>query len=393
MENASSVAVTGDLVVRFAGYAAEATQRVMIAPTGSSRVCLNPTFDLAALYALRAPATARIESSFRVGGMDVAVDMQPTRVMTVNDIVWLHPTAPLSAMRDLSAVYVEPNATAVEGLLPTVAARVNFTGGLGAFGYTRAGYTRPAVSLSVGYHSSELMFLEAGEATAWTLTSVSGGTDNDVDVFVFEDAQYSIWASGGAATAWRWRDQVTGSRQTFVAPSAGWYRFVVQNTPDNWVARTVRWNRTPSQEEVVRDSLIAIFEELRARGITYTSITDSYFGSGAQHVRRTQEVVDTSTGNCIDGTFVFSSLLALMGLEPVIVYVNGHAFVGVRAAPGTDARLWFIETTMVGTTASTAWQAYTYGLDEYIAASMPGAYLDIVPVPDARALGITPLPR
>ncbi|MCB9492533.1 MAG: hypothetical protein H6674_10760 [Dehalococcoidia bacterium] len=393
INNSSDSSATGDLVVRFAGYGADATQRVTVPARGTSRVCLNPTFDLSALYALRAPATARIESAFRIGATDAAVNMQPVRVMTVNDIVWLHPTVPLESMRDLSAVYVEPNATAVEALLPSVAARVNFTGPLGAFGYSRGGYTRPATSLSVGYYMSEPTFLESGETTMSALTYVDGGSDDDVDVWVFDDAQYAIWTSGGTATGWRWRDQVTGATQSFTAPSAGWYWYVILNTTDNFVSRTVRWNRTPSREEVVRDSLVAIFQELRSRGITYTSITTSYFGAGTQHVRRTQEVIDTSTGNCIDGTFLFSSLLSLMGLEPVIVYVSGHAFVGVRAAAGSDMRLWFIETTMVGTTTSTPWQAYTHGLDEFIEASMPGMYLDIVPIPEARGLGITPLPR
>ena len=391
LSNAGALPITADLVVRFAGYGADATQSVTLGASSSSRVCLNPTFDLAALYALRAPASARVESSVRIGGTEVATNMAAVRVMTANDVIWSHPTVDLASMRDLSAVYVEPNATAVEGLVASVAARVKFTGGAGAAGYVRNGYTRPTINLSVGYYTSELTFLEAGEQTSWALTSVVGGSTSDVDVRVYDQAQFALWTAGSVATSTAWPDRVTSSTGVFTAPAAGWYHFVILNTPDNWVSRDVTWYRTPSREEVARDSLMAIFSELRARGITYTSISTSFF-AGAQHVRRAQEVIDSSTGNCIDGTFLFSSLLALMDLEPVIIFKSGHAFVAVRAEPGSDSRLWFMETTMVGGT-STPFSAYSYALDEYNAAVTDGdPYLDPVPVPDARALGITPLP-
>lgn len=51
--------------------------------------------------------------------------------------------------------------------------------------------------------------------------------------------------------------------------------------------------------------------------------------------------------NCLDGTVLFASLLELVGIEPLLVLVPGHAFVGWRTGRDVDD-YEFLETTMIG---------------------------------------------
>ena len=62
---------------------------------------------------------------------------------------------------------------------------------------------------------------------------------------------------------------------------------------------------------------------------------------------RVRESILQKSANCIDGAVLFSSLFENIGLEPLIVLIPGHAFVGVRLAPNSRETL-FIETTLVG---------------------------------------------
>ncbi len=96
----------------------------------------------------------------------------------------------------------------------------------------------------------------------------------------------------------------------------------------------------------------AIYKALQDMGFKYSSITgasgksDSIF---TQHIRFVGESLDTSQANCIDGTVMMASLFMKIGLNPVIICVPGHAYVGVYKS--TASKLEFlvpIETTVVG---------------------------------------------
>lgn len=70
----------------------------------------------------------------------------------------------------------------------------------------------------------------------------------------------------------------------------------------------------------------------------------------AQRTRLPAEVLQSKNAQCLEGTILFATLLEAIGLQPYIVRVPGHAFVGWRlnardgAKPGDMA---FVETTMV----------------------------------------------
>jgi hypothetical protein len=95
----------------------------------------------------------------------------------------------------------------------------------------------------------------------------------------------------------------------------------------------------------------AIWDELSAQGVSYVMdpAVLSDFGF-AQRTRLPAEVLQSKNAQCLEGTILFATLLEAIGLQPIIVRVPGHAFVGWRpnaydgAKPGDLA---FVETTMV----------------------------------------------
>lgn len=67
-----------------------------------------------------------------------------------------------------------------------------------------------------------------------------------------------------------------------------------------------------------------------------------------QRVRLPRDVLADGAANCIDGTVLLASLLEAMSLNPAIVTVPGHAFLGYEE--WSDSGDWkFVETTMLGT--------------------------------------------
>lgn len=97
----------------------------------------------------------------------------------------------------------------------------------------------------------------------------------------------------------------------------------------------------------------ALFEELKARGVSYVSDPDVNSGLGfGQRTRLPAEVLASTNAQCLEGSLLYASLLEAIGLSPVIVLVPGHAFVGWRSndADGSKApNVYYLETTMTGT--------------------------------------------
>lgn len=91
-----------------------------------------------------------------------------------------------------------------------------------------------------------------------------------------------------------------------------------------------------------------IFNAVRNSKVAYVNSTMSFGKIGfTQRVRLPKESITLRSANCIDGAVLFASLFENIGLEPVIVLIPGHAFVGVRTSPNSQ-QIWFIETTLVG---------------------------------------------
>lgn len=97
----------------------------------------------------------------------------------------------------------------------------------------------------------------------------------------------------------------------------------------------------------------------------------------------------TASANCIDGSFVFASVAELLGMQPVLIYKTGHAFMGIRSAPESPV-IWPIETTQVGAT-TTPFAAYSTAIEERSAAMGIDPIYQEVDVAMLRGRGVTPL--
>jgi hypothetical protein len=104
--------------------------------------------------------------------------------------------------------------------------------------------------------------------------------------------------------------------------------------------------------QTVRAQAQAIFTALKkdARQ-TYVNSPLSLGATAGQIMQRVRLPSQTlgipGSANCIDGTVLFASLLELAAIEPLIVVIPGHAFVGWRIWRGVD-EYEFLETTMIG---------------------------------------------
>jgi hypothetical protein len=328
------------MLVRLPVYAEPGALEVTVPARGQASGCANPVFDFAALDALRAHAPARVEvalesqTGVELGVREIAIAAAPA-----NEVVFLVPGLDAEQSRDLTVVFVTPGEPAVDALQRDAFGRSVFGGFDSNDPYQRATYPRRAV-LDAGTSAAEELVLEAGESVEWELLEVDDGS-GDIEVEL-EEVQ-----AGGYRSAQSWRACTQGSRAQLV-PGAGRYRLVLRSSD----ARTVTWSRSNTREDVARDTLQALFDTLDERGTRYSNVGRTYF-AGWQRVRRAAEVLSARAANCVDASLLFASVLELIGMEPVIVFATGHAYVGVRAAPGSE-RVWAIETTGVGTMSAAA---------------------------------------
>lgn len=81
----------------------------------------------------------------------------------------------------------------------------------------------------------------------------------------------------------------------------------------------------------VVNQMKAIYDMLHKQKFRYVSDTFSFNSSekAYQHVRTPDRILRDNSGNCLEISILFASLLEAMDLEPVIAFPPGHAIVGV----------------------------------------------------------------
>lgn len=116
--------------------------------------------------------------------------------------------------------------------------------------------------------------------------------------------------------------------------------------------RVERWTGyLEHDEDVVLAQVRAIWETLQEKGTKYSSVTTA---SGAddgvysQHVRFLDQCVEHAQANCADGSVLFASILHKIGIDPYLILVPGHMFLGFSVEAGTDAPTHCLETTLIG---------------------------------------------
>jgi hypothetical protein len=101
--------------------------------------------------------------------------------------------------------------------------------------------------------------------------------------------------------------------------------------------------------EVYRQ-VYALWHALAERDVRYSSITVSAAESetvSSQHVRLIDESINNAQANCVDGSVLLASVLRKIGIEPVLVYVPGHCYLGFYL-DDENKKLELLETTLIG---------------------------------------------
>ncbi len=86
--------------------------------------------------------------------------------------------------------------------------------------------------------------------------------------------------------------------------------------------------------------LAAVHEAVVALGITYVYPPPSFEQQG-QKVRTPEQVLGDRLGTCLDLALLYAGLLEHVGLHPLLVLQQGHAFVGVWLTPGSTPEATF----------------------------------------------------
>lgn len=138
----------------------------------------------------------------------------------------------------------------------------------------------------------------------------------------------------------------------------------------------------------------AIYEALSLSGINYVNSIITFTPDSStfnQRVRLPQETLTHGIANCVDGTLLMASLLEAISLNPAIVIVPGHAFLGWQKWRDKDE--WqYLETTMFATGSfDEACEAAQETVKEWRAADGgKGTLLKQRALKELRAGGITP---
>jgi hypothetical protein len=106
---------------------------------------------------------------------------------------------------------------------------------------------------------------------------------------------------------------------------------------------------THDHDETLKQ-VFAIWSALQKRGLQYSSTTTTPGGSEtvqSQYVRFIDQSLASTQANCVDGSVLFASLLRKISIEPFLVTVPGHMYVGFYLGAG-KSQFVGLETTVLG---------------------------------------------
>ena len=137
----------------------------------------------------------------------------------------------------------------------------------------------------------------------------------------------------------------------------------------------------------------AVFEVLQSRNIKY--VENNGAASLGQRVNYPIETLRKRQGLCLETAVLFASVLERLGYLTYVFFIPGHAFVGwVENIHEDDFDLDYVETTMIGNSSWTFYDANLAGINNYFDPLDDGSYqTDLVvgiPIYQLRYAGIMP---
>jgi hypothetical protein len=162
--------------------------------------------------------------------------------------------------------------------------------------------------------------------------------------------------------------------------------FSSTNAMSGYVGYTSASNTVAQDTAGASDQTAAIYQALKARGVTFGVVDEAFFADRA-NVLYPAETLRAKAATCVEGAFVFTSALESIGMEPVVYFMPGHVFVGVHVAPAKAANhdtMVFLETTLIGQSDFSA--ASSRGADEYATQAAAGKLITI-PLTEGRGQG------
>jgi hypothetical protein len=150
------------------------------------------------------------------------------------------------------------------------------------------------------------------------------------------------------------------------------------------------WKDARGQEIETRLQAKAIYLALQRQRLSYvkSSLT---FGANAgisERIRTPRESIRESSANCIDGSVLFASAFENLAMDPVIVLVPGHAYVGVKLSEKADDYL-YIDSSLTGRVSFDA----AVNIAQRALARYQASQIDRISIHDARQAGIYPMPQ
>ena len=150
------------------------------------------------------------------------------------------------------------------------------------------------------------------------------------------------------------------------------------------------WKNAAEQERSTYIQSRAIYNALKKQGLSYVKSSLTFGGNTgvSQRVRMPNESIQSTSANCIDGAVTFASLFENLAMDPIVVLVPGHAYVGVRVARGSS-RYLFVDVALIArATFDEAVRSAEAGLAKY-----GPSQITRIPIEQARDMGIYPMPE
>lgn len=144
-----------------------------------------------------------------------------------------------------------------------------------------------------------------------------------------------------------------------------------------------------AQDRSTLQQAAAIYRALQQQGVSYvkSSMTLGDHEDFSERIRMPAESLGHLSANCIDGVVLYAAMFENLGMDPVIVLVPGHAYVGVLMAPKAS-RYLYIETSLTG---RTTFARSLASARQSMAKFRPSEFIRIN-VRQARNAGIYPMP-